>query len=457
MQDYLDPSGCPAERPALQSMSEQTRSLHTAIDRAIKERGSPYLHPEDPTVQFDLLGSRHMIAWQEAKAEALFVGESCWSNLPQVYARYGVDATRRLIREVQQLEHSTAAVLTDCGMQACALLIDVLVTPKSHAIITREVYNKTRKYLEWLCARVGASFDLISDSELASVANLIRPETTLIFTETFTNPLTRALDPEAIRTIADKARKETAPKLRLVVDNTIASPWSLKQPLLSQRGIDVVVASGTKSLGGQDRDLWGYIASNHIDLLNEVMDLQATRGGALDWRRATVLLSQLPQAEKYFRQRCATASKIARFLDAHPRIAKVNHPSLPRHPDAETIKNHYTEPGSLMSFRVADLSENEARHFADVLATCVIPRYALSFDGLATKINHHPTVSEYFTPTEELELLGFDRILRLGVGLEHYEDLIACLNWALWNHDKVNPDEVVEWQKARERELGIYP
>ena len=112
-------------------------------------------------------------------------------------------------------------------------------------------------------------------------------------------------------------------------------------------------------------------------------------------------------------------------------------------------------PGSLLSFRVAGADEARARHLADVLATCVVVRYALSFDGLATKVNHHQTVSEYFTPPPQLRRNGFDRLIRLAVGLEEAEDLIAALNWTLHHGDAVSAADVEVWQRARADSLGL--
>ena len=81
----------------------------------------------------------------------------------------------------------------------------------------------------------------------------------------------------------------------------------------------------------------------------------------------------------------------------------------------------------------------------------------MSFDGLTTKLNHHGTVSEYYTPPEELGRLGIDRLVRIGIGLEEADDLIACLNWALWNHEEVTVEELDSWRESRSRDLGIYP
>ncbi len=456
IQEYLDPAGCPSSRPPLRDMGAATRSLHSSVDEAIKASGIPYLHPEGESIQLDLLGARHMTAWQEAKAESIFAGERCWSELPQVYGRYGVTAGGQLIEAVKRLEGAAGVVLADCGMQACALLADVLLTREAHAIVMRQVYNKTRKYFEWLTARVGATLTTVNDGDLQALEAAVGKSTVLVFAETFTNPLTRARDPEAVSELVQRLRRERAPRLCMVVDNTIASPWSLKAPLLSHDGIDVVVASGTKALGGQDRDMWGYIASNRIGLLNEIMDLEATRGGILDWRRAQAIVEGLPAAEQSHARRCEAAIRVAAFLDGHPRVSETFHPGLPGHADAGTVRRHYRRSGSLLSFRVRGLDENDTRHFADVLATCTVPRYALSFDGLTTKVNHHRTVSEYFTPEEELVRCGFDRLVRLGVGLEDADDLIACLNWALWHHHDIKPQDVLAWQKERESALGIY-
>jgi cystathionine beta-lyase/cystathionine gamma-synthase len=450
---WLDPAGCPGERPPLALMSEATRQLHERIDAHTRRTGIPYLHPDEPTVQLDLLGSARAVQWQEGKAAFLFGGDGCWSELPHLYARYGTTATAALIARLKTLERARAVLVCDSGMQATALTFDVLMAPGAHAVLMRQVYNKTKSYLTWLADRLGGAVTIVDDGDHEALARAIRPETRLIFAETFTNPLVRAQDLDALRAAAARGR-EIAPELRLVIDSTIATPWAFRQPLLSQ-GVDVVLGSGTKALGGTDRDLWGYIATNAGDIGNAVMDLMAMRGGILDWRRATAILDGFDRADAAHAQRSATATAIAAFLSAHPKVSEVFHPSLPQHPDAAAIARDYVRYGSLLSFRVGGADEERTRHFADVLATCTIVRYALSFDGLVTKVNHHKTVSEYFTPPPELRRNGFDRLIRLAVGLEDPEDLIAALNWTLHHGDAVSGDEIARWQAARAAALGI--
>ena len=455
---YLDPNAAaalPAEPPPRAAMGLATRSLHDAIDATMCRLGLPYLHPDGETLQLDLFGSEPMVRWQERKAAAVLLSGEAWSDLPQTYGRYGTESGRLLLAEVCRLEQAAGALLTDGGMQACALACDVLFAPGSHAVVTRSVYNKTKSYLQRLAGRQGGAVTLVDDGDLGAVQRALRPDTSLLFTETYTNPHTRAVDPPALAAVAAHARGAGADRLRVVVDNTIATPWGLREPLLSVPGIDVVVASGTKALAGQDRDMWGYLASNHIDLVNEAMDLQAMRGGILDWRRARVILAGLSGARTRFERRCGTAAAVARFLASHPRVAEVLHPSLPDHPDAAAIARHYRLPGSMVSFRVRDADEDATRHFCDVLAMTGVPRYALSFDGLATKLNHHRSVSEYFTADAEVRRIGVDRLVRLGVGVEDGRDLTACLNWALWRAPRVPAAAVTAWQERRRRALGI--
>lgn len=444
---WLDPRGCPADRPPLAAMAAPTQALHEALDAHARRSGLPYLHPEEPTVQLDLYGSARAIAWQEAKAAFLFAAEGCWSELPHLYARYGTTATADVIAKLKTLEGAGAVLACDSGMQATAIAFDVLLTPGSHAVLLRQVYNKTKTYLQWLAERIGARVTIVDDGDLNAIAAAIRPETRFVFAETFTNPLVRAQDITGLVAVV-RAARAAAPELRLVIDSTIATPWAFATPLLTQ-GVDVVLASGTKALSGTDRDLWGYIATSDTPFANAAMDLLAMRGGTLDWRRAQAIVEGWDSASAAHARRSATASRIAAFLAQHPRVSEVFHPSLASHPDAAVIAAHYARHGSLLSFRVAGADESATRHVADVLATTLVVRYALSFDGLATKVNHHQTVSEYFTPPDQLRRNGFDRLIRLGVGVEDADDLIAALNWTLHHASAITPADVLAWQEGR--------
>lgn len=435
---WLDPLSCPPQRPALADMGLATRDLHSGLDDHARETGVPWLHPEHRTIQRDLLGSPEVVAWQEAKAAFLMRGDGAWSELPHLYARYGTPGTAELIGKLRTLEGARAAMVTDSGMQAVALVADVMMSRGGHAVVMRQVYNKTRTFLEHTARRIGAEVTLIDDGDLAGLAAAIRPETQLVLAETFTNPLTRAQDVPALAKLTPN----------LVIDSTIATPWAFDTPLLA-RGARVVIGSLTKAIGGQDLSLGGYIATDDGELANQIMDLIAMRGGILDDERARRISYRLPDAERTHARRCETAARLAAFLAHHPRVERVFHPSLPDHPDAEVIARDYRRTGSLLAFRVAGADEARHRHIADVLVSCNVPRYALSFDGLATKVNHHRTVSEYFTPAEQLAQLGIDRLIRIGVGIEDAEDVIACVNWALHHEREVSSVDLAAWRAER--------
>jgi cystathionine beta-lyase/cystathionine gamma-synthase len=447
---WLDPAGCPRERPPLADMAAATRELHGALDAHARATGVAWLHPERRTIQRDLLGSPNVVAWQEAKAAFLLAGDGAWSELPHLYARYGTPGTGELIAALRRLEGARAALVTDSGMQAVALVTDALVQRGGHAVAMRQVYNKTRTFIEHSARRVGAEVTLVDDGDHAALAAALRPTTRMVFAETFTNPLTRAQDVPALAALV-AAR---APAAHLVIDSTIATPWAFRTPLLT-RGARVVIGSLTKALGGQDIALGGYIATDDSELANQVMDLVAMRGGILDDTRAQRIAHGLPAAERAFARRCETAARIAAFLATHPRIERVFHPSLADHPDAAVIARDYLRTGSLLAFRVAGADEARHRHIADVLVSCGVLRYALSFDGLATKVNHHRTVSEYFSPVEQIAQLGIDRLIRVGVGIEDADDLMACMNWTLHHERDVGADELAAWRTARAQALAL--
>lgn len=445
-------SPCSAPPPR-NGMDRSTIELHDSIDANIRRFGCPYLSAEGESVSADLLGSARMVRWQERKAGATLLGSSCWSELPQVYGRYGGEASRELVSRVKALEVAEAAVVTDSGMGAAAVLFDVLLEPGDHVLVARGVYNKTKAYLGWLETRNGMGVTLLDDEEIATLEDRVTERTRLVLVEIFTNPLLRAFDPGRLVASSRKER-ERSPRLRLVVDDTIATPWGVRTPLLRQ-GVDFVVASGTKALDGRDRNLWGYVASNHLEEMNACMDVLAMRGGTLDEMRSRSVVSGLEQARENFDRRCVTAVAVARFLDGHAGVSEVHHPSCPHHPDREVVDRCYSLPGSLVSFRLSGADDDETGHFCDVLAMTGVVRYALSFDGVASKVNHHRTVSEYFTAKAEVERLGVDRLARLAVGLEDPRDLIACLDWALAEYRRIPATEVSRWQRDRARELGI--
>jgi cystathionine beta-lyase/cystathionine gamma-synthase len=425
-----------------------TRALHDAVDAHIRATGVAHLHPSEPTIQRDLLGSDAMIAWQEGKASLLFGATGCWSELPHVYARYGTDGGRALLAGLRGLYGAEAAVVADSGMSAIGLLTDAVLGPGDHVVRTKQVYNKTATLLRWQAERLGGAVTEVPDGDPAAVAAALRPNTRLVFVETCTNPQGRVQDVPALR-----AALAGHGSVLLVVDDTALTPWGPRHSVLTQ-GADVVVGSGTKALSGQDTALWGYVVGG-VGVLNKVMDVAAMRGGALDGAQAARLAAGLGAARAAWERRCDTATTLAARLAARPDVEAVWHPSRPDHLDAAVIARDLARPGALLSLRLAGADDDAHRHLADVLAMTEVFRYALSFDGLVSKVNHHTTVSEYFTPPPVLRRLGLDRLVRLAPGLEDVEDLWEALVWALDRWREVSPADAAAWRAARAAALGL--
>src|SRR5688572_23777695 len=216
-------------------MSPATRGVHDSIDANIRRTGIPYLHPDEPTVQLDLLGSARVIEWQEGKAAFLFASEGCWSELPHLYARYGTTATAELIAKLKTMEQATSAIVCDSGMQATALAFDVLLEPGTHAVMMRQVYNKTRSYLEWMAARIGASVTIVDDGDRVGLAEAIRPNTRFVFAETFTNPLVRAQDFDMLREVIERASDRAVAEARARYDHRVAMGLQAASPRQRRR------------------------------------------------------------------------------------------------------------------------------------------------------------------------------------------------------------------------------
>jgi cystathionine beta-lyase/cystathionine gamma-synthase len=425
-----------------------TRALHDAVDAHIRATGVAHLHASQATVQRDLLGSDAMVAWQEGKASFLFGAAGCWSELPHVYARYGTDGGRALLAALRGLYGAEGAVVADSGMSAIGLLADAVLGPGDHVVMTRQVYNKTRTLLRWQVERLGGALTEVPDGDVAAVVAALRPNTRLVFVETCTNPLGRVQDVPALR-----GALVGHPSAVLVVDDTALTPWGPRQSLLTL-GADVVVGSGTKALSGQDTAMWGYVVGTS-SLLNKVMDVAAMRGGVLDGVRAAQVAAGLEGAQLAWGRRCGTAAALAARLAERPDVEAVWHPSRPDHVDAAVIARDLTRHGALLSVRVAGADDAAHRHIADVLAMTEVFRYALSFDGLLSKVNHHTTVSEYFTPPPVLRRLGLDRLVRLAPGLEDVEDLWDALAWTLDGWRDVSAADLTAWRARRAAALGL--
>jgi cystathionine beta-lyase/cystathionine gamma-synthase len=224
-------------------MDKVTVELHESIDENIRRVGRGYLSAEGESVTADLMGSARMVRWQEKKAAATLLGSFCWSELPQVYGRYGGESSRELVDRVKALEGAEAAVVTDSGMGAAAVLFDALLEAGDHVVVARSIYNKTKAYLGWLENRMGIALTLVDDDEVETLLERLTDRTRIVMVEIFTNPLMRAFDPRLV-SMAREGRKRCL-GLRLVVDDARDAMGRPHAP--SPPGVDSWSLSGTKA------------------------------------------------------------------------------------------------------------------------------------------------------------------------------------------------------------------
>ena len=243
---WLDPGACPLGRPPLDSMDPATRELHAALDAHARRSGLPYLHPDEPTVQLNLFGSQHVESnGRKGRPPACFSARRAGRPCRRSTRAMTHPATGALIARLRDLEHARAALACDSGMQATALVFDVLMARAAMPCSCgRSTTRPAATWNGWLPGSVAFSCTIVDDGDWDGLEGAIGPQTAFVFAERFTNPLVRAQD--IARLVAGvAAARERAPGLRLVIDSTIATPWAFWAPLLDQ-GVDVVLGSGTR-------------------------------------------------------------------------------------------------------------------------------------------------------------------------------------------------------------------
>ena len=327
--------------------------------------------------------------------------------------------TRKAMEEcIAALEGGKYGLAFASGMAAISTSM-ALVKKGDHVISSDDVYGGTYRVFERIFRDWGLDFTFVDTSDLSNVAAAIKPNTRMLWLETPTNPLLKVVD---LRAAVELGRKH---KLIVVVDNTFASPY-FQRPL--ELGVDMVVHSTTKFLGGHS-DVVGGVAVLSDDTLFERLSFAQNAIGAIpgpfdSW----LILRGLKTLAVRMRQHEANAGAIAAFLEKHPRVKKVLYPGLPGFKYHETAKKQMSGFGSLISFYI-DGDEPQARK---VCASTKIFALAESLGGVESLIEHPALMTHASIPKELREGRGItDSFIRLSVGIEHIDDLIADLGAAL--------------------------
>jgi O-succinylhomoserine sulfhydrylase len=341
------------------------------------------------------------------------------------YSRTSNPTVRSFEMRLAAMEGAEATVATATGMAAILLLIMSVLKAGDHVICSRSVFGSTLSLFGKEFAKFGVATSFVSQTDLAEWRAGLRPTTKLLFAETPTNPLTDVCD---IRALADLAHEAGA---LLAVDNTFCSP-ALQRPLAL--GADVVMHAGTKYLDGQGRVMAGALCAS-AKLVGEVFSpVVRTAGMTLSPFNAWVVLKGLETLSIRMKAQSEATLVVARWLEAHPAVARVHYPGLASHPQhALAMAQQSGLGGAVLSFDLrADTPEAaRAAAFTVIDATRVLS-IATNLGDTKSIITHPATTSHGRLTEAQRQAAGIGQgLVRLAVGLEHVDDIIDDLQRGL--------------------------
>ena len=333
------------------------------------------------------------------------------------YARYGNPTQQETERKLAAVEGAERAVLYSSGMAAVLMTIMTFMKPEGHIIFTGDCYRQTRDFATNFLGKFGIGYS-ITDPTAEAIEEAIRPNTNIIFTESPTNPYLRVLDIPAIVKVAKKRGIMT------IIDATLATPYNIK-PI--ELGVDVVVHSATKYFGGHN-DLMAGVALGSAALMADLYKMQRMMGATPGPLTCFLLERGLKTFGMRMEHHNRAGLAVARMLEAHPKVEKVWYPALASHPDHKTGMAQMKGFGSVISFLVKG-GNAETRRFIDSLDLFLITP---SLGGSESLVTQMWAMSFFDYPEEFRKSIGMvDNLVRLALGLEDVDDLIADLKQAL--------------------------
>ena len=367
----------------------------------------------------DIAPPIHQTAPFRARSDDEFADMSATARHPRYYTRDGNPTFARVEAIVAALEGTEAALLTASGMSAISTTALALLAQGDHVIAQKTHYMGTSQLLGTLLPRFGVAVTLVDQTSVPAFANALTPATKLIIVESPANPLLTLTD---LGAVAELAR---ARGIITLCDNTIASPIN-QAPARS--GIDLVVHSATKFLGGH-HDLTAGVVAGPRALVDKIWHCAVVLGPVPDPFAAWLLLRGLRTLPLRIARQNQTALRVARFLEQHPAVARVNYPGLESHPQHSLARRQMPGGfGGLLSFELRGGFE-AARAFINAMQVAI---RAVSFGGFESLATQPAAMWAGSIGAEKAVEAGIPLgLIRYSVGLEHADDLIEDLRQAL--------------------------
>jgi len=333
------------------------------------------------------------------------------------YARTQNPTRFALERNIAAIENGKAGFAFASGMAAIGA-VATLLKSGDHVVVTANTYGGTFRLFDKVLTRYQLEFSYVDTSRPELIEQAIQPNTKLLFVETPTNPVMKLTD---LRRAAEIAH---ARGVKIVVDNTFASPY-VQRPL--ELGADLVVHSTTKYLNGHSDSIGGIVVAVRDDDIEWLRFIQNTEGAILSPMDSWLVLRGTKTLAVRMAQHNRNGLAIAEFLEGHPKVQEVMYPGLPSHPQYELAKRQMNGFGGMLSFEVG--SFEAARQ---VLNKVRLMALAESLGGVETLIGHPASMTHASVPPERRAEIGLtDSLIRISVGIEDAEDLIADLKQAL--------------------------
>ena len=334
------------------------------------------------------------------------------------YGRYGNPTQRIAETKLAALEGAGDCLLFASGMAAMTTTLFAMLSRGTHVVVTDDSYRRTRQFLNQTLHRYGIEVSTVPAGDYEALEDAIRPTTRVLVSESPTNPYNRVLDLERFAEIGRRHRVKT------VIDGTFATPYN-QRPL--EWGVDVVVHSATKYLGGHNDLMAGAVLASR-DLVEAVRGLQGVTGAVVSPFVAFLLVRGVKTFALRMERHNANAQALAEFLATHPRVERVHYAGLTSHPEHDVAKRQMRGFGGVVSFEV----RGDLAAASRVVDSCRIPYIAVSLGGVESLIEQPAIMSFYELTTEERLAVGIkDNLIRYSVGIEDAADLIADLAQAL--------------------------
>lgn len=340
-----------------------------------------------------------------------------------IYSRLGNPTTAVLEEKLAALEGAEAALAVASGMAAVSTILWTAVRAGDHIIADETLYGCTFAYLNHGISRFGVETSFVDTSCVDNVVRALRPETKVLYLETPANPTLKVVDLAALA----KAAHDYNPNILVVVDNTFATPY-LQRPL--SLGCDVVLHSATKYLNGHGDVIAGMIAGK-ADFLSQcrLFGLKDMTGAVIGAFEAYLIIRGMKTLPLRVAKHCENAQKVAEFLAAHPKVEAVYYPGLASHPGHEIAKRQmHGGFGAVIAFEVKGGFEPGKT----LINSVELAKVAVSLGDCETLIEHPASMTHSpYTPEERRDVGISEGLIRLAVGLEDAEDIIADLASAL--------------------------